>query len=683
MPRSPDSSPSGTFQAWTLPVLALLAGLWLVPVTIMGPDFSRMPGEPCDSGFSSYVLEHGYRWMTGREPSLFGAPFAYPFERSITLSDNFISTLPAYGACRLLGLDREGAYQAWFLTLFVLNYLCAWWALRKLDHPPGLSALGAFLFAFMAPVLEEVTHPALLHLFPIPLAVAGFVLWARTGSVRAFAGMCAAVVLQFYGAFYLGTFLSLSLAAFGLSWLAIHRRIGGGWSLFTLEKLALCAAAAVLSLLPLALPYMETASANGFTRFWRDVLPQLPTASDLFLANPGNLLWGFTSDRSGILSFNNAMHMGILPWAGVIGYLALLARGRGSRAVTAALLVPVALTLLCMRFGDFSLFKLVQWLPVFKSMRALTRVVLVDAFFIILVLLWTARVFLGSIRNPAAAKAAFAALFLVAAADQHNTLLAHYGYEKTKRAAEVDAVREDLARAAAGARVAAYLPAANASAGDCRVTVAAMLAAQDLGKPIVNAYTSWFPKGYGFFYRTDRDSLDEWMLRTQAASDEPLWKGLVLAGPGARGVSVAVPAGREEARGRLLEAFRASGAKKDLPWILGLKGFDVLGSDELWMGRRGEVTLSPGEMLTLEGVSFIPQGVRMLVDGKPSGTLFFSGEPTRVTLAGRDRPTLYTLIPEKTFTNYYGGLEQAFPEVSVIFTKVRFELADSAPAAKP
>lgn len=682
MPRSPDPSHSGTFQAWTLPVLALLAGLWLVPVTIMGTDFTRMPGEPCDSGFSSYVLEHGYRWMTGREPSLFSAPFAYPFEASITLSDNFISTLPAFAAFRLLGLDREGAYQAWFLTLFVLNYLCAWWALRKLDHSPGLSALGAFLFAFMAPVLEEVTHPALLHLFPIPLAAAGFVLWARDGSIRAFAGMCAAVALQFYGAFYLGTFLSLALAVFGLAWLAVFRRIGGEWSLFRLEKLILCAAAAILSLLPLALPYLETASANGFTRFWREVLPQLPTASDLFLAHPGNLFWGFTSDKSDILSFNNAIHMGILPWAGVIGYLALLARGRGSRTVTAALLVPVALTLLCMRFGDFSLFKLVQWLPVFKSMRALTRVVLVDAFFIILALLWTARAFLGSIRNPAAAKAAFAALFLVAAADQHNTLLAHYGYEKSNRADEVDAVREELARASAGAKVTAYLPAGSAAGGDCRVTVAAMLAAQDLGKPIVNAYTSWFPKGYGFFHRTDLGGLEEWILRTQAVSAEPLWDGLALAGPGARGVRAAVPAGRGEARDRLLEAFRASGAKKDLPWILGLKGFDVLGSDELWMGRRGEVTLSPGGMLTLEGVSFVPQGVRLLVDGKPSGTLLFSGEPTRVTLAGKDRPTRYTLIPEKTFTNYYGGLEQVFPEVSVIFTKVRYDAPDEAAPAK-
>lgn len=259
--------------------------------------------------------------------------------------------------------------------------------------------------------------------------------------------------------------------------------------------------------------------------------------------------------------------------------------------------------------------------------------------------------------------------------------MAHYGYDKSARQKEIALVRAEMQTAIArtgqeGAL--AYLPAAQDALGNCRVTVAAMLAAQDLHRPVVNAYSSWFPRGYGFYWDSGCFDLRRWMLFTQSASDAPLFTGLVLAGPGSAEASLPgsaclpVPANREAARSELLARFAASGTKEALAWAIGASGFSQQGDNELWMGRTGALTLRAGESLTLEGVSFVPLEVRISVDGKSSGKMAFSGVPTRMTLAP-SKTTRYEFTADKSFTSYGGAFSPAFPEVSVIFTSVRFQ----------
>jgi hypothetical protein len=660
---------------YLLPALFLALGLWLAPLTILGTSFTRMPGEPCDAGFSNYVLEHGYRFLRGLEPSFFSAPFLYPFKDSIALSDNFLSTLPVYSAFRLAGLNREGAYQLWFLSLFVLNFVCAWYAFTRLRFAPVAAALGAYLFAFMAPVLEETTHPALLHLFAIPLAVCGFTLWAESGSARAFAGMCLAVVLQFYGAFYLGTFLVLALALYGLAWLCLNRGIGGEWTEARTFSLMGCLAGAAALLWPLASPYLEVADANRLQRFWTEVAPQLPTPADLFRASTGNLLWGWTSKAGEIAPFNNAMHVGLLPWLCLAGFLFLLLTRRADKRTMAALAAWALLAALTLNIGGASLFRFLQGLPVFQAMRALTRVVLVESFFVVLPCLAVMTALARAVKTPWMRNIVLALFCLVAMLDQYDTLLDHYGYEKDGRSKEIANIREDILRDAPKASAVAYLPSASEASMDCRVTVAAMLASQDLGVALVNGYTSWFPRGYGFFRYSDCAELEAWMLRTQSRSDTPLFTGLGLAGPGAAQGCAPAPSGRDDARTALLRRVTATGAKEDLIWALSMKGFSVLGKDELWMGRRAQFSLRSGESLVLEGVSLAPLDVRMYVDGKDAGKLSFWGLPNRVTLFAPGRDVRYTLVADKAFTAPLGNYLPEFPEVSVIFTKVGFRAA--------
>ena len=57
------------FPRLALPA-GLLVGLALVPLQVMGPSLRRVPGDLVDARFNNYVLEHGYRWLTGREAQL-------------------------------------------------------------------------------------------------------------------------------------------------------------------------------------------------------------------------------------------------------------------------------------------------------------------------------------------------------------------------------------------------------------------------------------------------------------------------------------------------------------------------------------------------------------------------------------------------------------------------------------
>src|ERR1700739_3337747 len=114
-----------------LPLVLLLAGLYFVPLKILDKDFSKIPGDLGDARFNNYILEHGYKYLTGKTDKYWDAPFMYPYKNVIALSDNLLGTVPVYSFFRMIGYDRETSFQWWFLALFALNFICCFWALNK------------------------------------------------------------------------------------------------------------------------------------------------------------------------------------------------------------------------------------------------------------------------------------------------------------------------------------------------------------------------------------------------------------------------------------------------------------------------------------------------------------------------------------------------------------------------
>src|SRR5438128_3727277 len=111
-----------TILVWAV---ALLIGSFSV-LPYVGYQFEYYPGDLIDARLFMYLLEHGYKWLSGHTPhSFLDAPFYYPVRGVMGYSENFLGQLPFYAPWRWLGLDRETSFQMWFVVGFLLNYLAA------------------------------------------------------------------------------------------------------------------------------------------------------------------------------------------------------------------------------------------------------------------------------------------------------------------------------------------------------------------------------------------------------------------------------------------------------------------------------------------------------------------------------------------------------------------------------
>jgi hypothetical protein len=67
-----------TKQAWLQALLLLVCfgiGFYNFPLSLVKTNFSYMPGDLGDARFINFVLEHGYQYLIGNQPSFYDATF--------------------------------------------------------------------------------------------------------------------------------------------------------------------------------------------------------------------------------------------------------------------------------------------------------------------------------------------------------------------------------------------------------------------------------------------------------------------------------------------------------------------------------------------------------------------------------------------------------------------------------
>ena len=129
-------------RSWAVAILFGMAGLALV----VGPSVvdGQIPGDLGDAQFNSYVLEHFFCWISGRDASFWNADFFYPFPLTIAFSDNFLGNAFVYALFRAVGFAREDAFRLWYVAGFVVNFATADYALVRFRYSRFAAALGAF-----------------------------------------------------------------------------------------------------------------------------------------------------------------------------------------------------------------------------------------------------------------------------------------------------------------------------------------------------------------------------------------------------------------------------------------------------------------------------------------------------------------------------------------------------------
>ena len=181
-----------------LPLIMLIAGIWLFPLDILQRDLSLMPGDKGDSRLVNYILEHGHNFLTGKTTNYWDAPFMYPEKMTMAYSENLIGAVPLYSLFRLFKFDRETSFQLWFLSLFVLNFICAYWALKKWTDSRLLSSVGAYIFAFSIFILTHINHAQVFPRYAIPLIIYWFWNWIKNKNLPSFYLLTLGIVYLFY-----------------------------------------------------------------------------------------------------------------------------------------------------------------------------------------------------------------------------------------------------------------------------------------------------------------------------------------------------------------------------------------------------------------------------------------------------------------------------------------------------
>ncbi|WP_367781431.1 hypothetical protein [Mesorhizobium marinum] len=369
---------------WVLAPLLLAIGMFGSVLPDMG-YFSMVPGDIGDPRFNSVVLEHLFRLATGQQNALWSPDFFFPFGGVLAFSDNHLGSGAVYVAARLLGAMREHAFDVWYLTGFILNFLAALYALNRFGLSPAASAIGAFLFTFAIPALAQNGHAQLVYRFAVPLAV--LALWQLFTRRRAMDAVTVIVwtVWQFYCSIYVGIFLFYLLAAMTAVLVRQERSVPlRPWleslSRETAATKALGAAVGVAALAALAYlvgNYFAVSRLYDLGRDVEQITPMLPRWASYIVADVSPWLDGVARSIPMPVRHEHQMFVGFgavaLAAAGILGAW----RQPGSRIGKTMMWSLLLLMIGTLWIKHFSFYYLIAWLPGINAVRAVTRIIVV------------------------------------------------------------------------------------------------------------------------------------------------------------------------------------------------------------------------------------------------------------------------------------------------------------------
>jgi hypothetical protein len=515
--------------------------------------FSRFPGTLGDARFNQVVLEHLWRWATGRADSLSDPAFFYPYPNILYLSDCHYGSGWIYVIFRALGAPREVAFDLWFLVGVATTFAAAVFAFRRLGLPQTSALLGACLFALSLPMLAQDAHAQLIYRFPVPLATLACVQFFRAANLRSLCALALWVAWQFLCSVYLGVFL--------VEWLALMTAVailrpdlfpnpespsqppGGrasGAALAVAAPIAIVLAGVMLA------RHAEVARAYGIQRDMREIEQAAPHWTSL-LSMAGSPTVGWLSP---LLPQNTVFwrweHQ-LFPGLGVL-LLAAAGAGMGAtnpagrRVVVTCLVGIVGLLALSMDVGGVGLYRWLAELPGLNAIRSPGRVAIVMAFPIA----WLAALGMSALRGSDSRSA-----HVLMTIGLGLALLDIAGFRSDSRdiassRARVAAISQHLDASALRARRAVLLRIGDSSfEQEAIFDIDLMIAAQDMGVASFNGYSGSEPP----LWRRPRDCAEArgWIERVdqlpfkRAGADELAQRAVVLP-PGACANEPAPPA---------------------------------------------------------------------------------------------------------------------------------------------
>jgi hypothetical protein len=497
-----------------IPVVVLAVGLVMTFHPTLFSGFARLQTDLGDTRLNNYLLEHGWRWLSGDpgvqlwHPSIF-----YPAPNALAYSDLLLAFGPFYWPWRAFGLGEVLSFQLWMIGIAVCNYaVCFLFLRRGMGFDRLGAALGGFVIGFAASRVGQLGHQ---QMFPIFFVIGA--LWATCSMVRSAAAgeargvhrwtaivLAGCLLAQLYGSYYnlAFTLALLSTAALVAAAVPNWRRALLDVARVHWRPIAAAGFLAVVLALPAATHYLEAAGtvrprSPGAAL---DVLPRL--ASYVFVVERSWCYGWMTSldvIRSLPVRHEHAIGLGFITTGCLLW---VVWRTRTRPAVRLAFTVVAVLGVLVTMFpGRIRLWMLLYHaFPPFHGVRAVSRVGMLLAIPAGIAIAW-----MVSHRGGGRRGRLVAALAVLACLEQGVT-------SRSVEVALVEARANELAaRVDRSAEALLVVPRGPMRRGRSWHHLDAMWAARRTGVPTVNGYTGNRPPGWDFgdLRLGQTDNLDE------------------------------------------------------------------------------------------------------------------------------------------------------------------------------
>ena len=364
--------------------------VFLILVPLRHLDFLKlMPGDFGDARFNNFILENFYIHSQGGWNRIWNPQFFYPFKYVIGFSDNHFGTAWIYSLLRTFGLQSDTSFQLWFVFGYIANYFSAIFSFRKLGLRTIGTTVGSLIFAFAIPVTANAGWAQLHYRFGIPLAI---MYWAKSLEEKNLKYAVAAtfwLVWQFYSGIYMGVFTLIALTAISLSSIIATKRTSRKTQalkiifpslrvLLSSKKIVtylIIEAFLLAALIFLFFPYLRVVQIYDFGRLWEDVSSMLPRAQSYLISDSSRLWYKLSYKITEIpMRQEHQLFVGIVPASlTIIGLFVALKHtpNASSKMFAGTILLSIMATI---SVSGLSLWYLFYHLPLFSSIRAVTRI---------------------------------------------------------------------------------------------------------------------------------------------------------------------------------------------------------------------------------------------------------------------------------------------------------------------
>lgn len=503
------------------PLLLILLGVVFFNLRITGFDLRYLPGDTGDARFINYLLEHGYAFVQGEHDSFWTAPFMFPIQNTIALSDHLILCIPFYSLYRMMGAEMETALQFWWIISSVFNFASAYYISRKLFKNPFVCGTIAFVFAFGTINLWQINYLQMNARYFVPFVLYYSYQLVNSPSKRSLILYITFLLLQFYTVMYTAFFLFYFSFGFMILYALISKNFNPLMKFYFVQnrlKTSLTIILGVLLMLLLLIPYVRISETVGLKLF-AEVKWNLPDLKAFLFAHPSSIygalgnffqpeteLWWLQSTFTGLMSTLVLLATPILL---VLHYLKKYRLSFFQLSLAWTIFI-IFLLFLRTESGN-TLYALIFKLPGMNSMRVLNRFTLVWVFFILL--------FLGTMLKNTKLGTSFLTLVL-AIADQFFMPSLVTRQDKNSLIERRLSIEKILAETNKQANYEAFAVVSEKDA-HFNVHLDAMMASFSVNLPCINGYSSSCPDAFGqFFDQPNAKNCHAWMRTNNFNEDD-------------------------------------------------------------------------------------------------------------------------------------------------------------------